>query len=107
MWVSSFAGYSGLGFEFRRTGVYEGLDFLNHLVTGGAARRLETPVLALRQIEAEPLRPLLRGRDPLWSVLGQRAVVVPYPAPFEGGDVIIRERFGLRGLRERLRCHSA
>ena len=48
MWVCSFAGYSGLCFEFGRAGVYESLDLLNHLVTGRAARRLETPVLALR-----------------------------------------------------------
>jgi hypothetical protein len=70
MWVCLFAGYSGLCFEFGYTGVYESLDFLNHLVTGRAARRLETTVLALRQIEAKPLRPLLRGRDPLRPVPG-------------------------------------
>jgi hypothetical protein len=84
------AGYPGLCFEFGYTGVYESLDFLNHLVPRGAARRLEAPVLAFRQIEAQPLRRLLHGRFALALAPGQGAVVVTDPALFKGGNVTIR-----------------
>lgn len=107
MWVCSFAGYPGFRFQLSGSGIYEGFNLLNHLVPRRATRCFKAPVLALRQIETKPFRRLLYGGFPFAFRLRQGAVVMPQPAFFKSGNLVIRWLFGLRGCRERFRCHGS
>lgn len=108
MWLCSFAGYSGFGFELSRPPLDERLDLAHHLASCRAACRLEALMRGRGKVEAKTLgrratvAPRICGNVGLWG----GGPVSAGAACLELVDVVRRRLSCRRCLSECLR-HSA